>query len=334
MTEQLYHHPDIFRIHVDLPDNPLKYLNSYVIKGKTQNLVIDTGFNRPECQKALCDGLRDLDVDLKKTALFLTHLHGDHTGLVGLFAEAGCPVYMHQDDYQYLVASESGVTWKFIEDTFMQEGMPEEDIHLQFSNQARKYSPSITFPNHPAADGDILHLADEDFQVIHTPGHTRGICCLYLPKEEIFFTTDHILFDITPNIQVWPNMKDSLERYFMSLDKVRNLPVKLALPGHRQTNTSIAERIDAIKAHHGRRLQEVRDIVQQYPGSTAFEIAPHMTWSMRGKKWPEFPPTQKWFAMGETLAHIEYLLHHGVLRRAEKDGVYRYFLDSVQHKTV
>ena len=60
MIQQLYHNPDIYQIHVDLPDNPLKYLNSYVVKGPTRHLVIDTGFNRPECQAALCGGLANL----------------------------------------------------------------------------------------------------------------------------------------------------------------------------------------------------------------------------------------------------------------------------------
>lgn len=324
MIQQLHHGPDIYQIHVDLPNNPLKYLNSYVVKGKTRNLVIDTGFNRPECQKALCDGLRELDVDLKKTDLFLTHLHADHTGLVGLFVDAGCPIYMNPLDYQYLKDSEDGSTWKFTEDNFMREGMPEADIKSQFSNQARKYSPKINFTIQPVVDGDVVRLADEDFQIIHTPGHTRGICCLYLPKDEIFFTTDHILFDITPNIQVWPQMMDALEQYFKSLEKVRNLPVKLALPGHRHNDTSIAKRIDELEAHHAKRLQEVSDIVATHPKATAFEIAPHMTWSMRGKKWDEFPPTQKWFAMGETLSHIEYLVSHGKLKRTEQDGL-RYY---------
>lgn len=324
MIEQLYHSPNIYQIHVDLPNNPLKYLNSYVVKGKTRNLVIDTGFNRPECQKALCDGLRELDVDLKKTDLFLTHLHADHTGLVGLFVDAGCPVYMHPLDYQYLKDSETGETWKFTEDNFMREGMPEEDIKSQFSNQARKYSPKINFDIHPVVDGDVVRLADEDFHIIHTPGHTMGICCLYLPTEEIFFTTDHILFDITPNIQVWPKMMDALEQYFHSLDKVKDLPVKLALPGHRHNSTEIAHRIDELKAHHAQRLQEVLDIVAAHPKATAFEIAPRMTWSMRGKKWPEFPPTQKWFAMGEALSHIEYLVQHGKLIRTVDAGLRRY----------
>lgn len=65
-----------------------QYLNAYVIKGKSENLVIDTGFNRPECREALCRGLEDLGIDLRHTSLFLTHLHADHTGLVGFFAKA------------------------------------------------------------------------------------------------------------------------------------------------------------------------------------------------------------------------------------------------------
>ena len=124
MIQQLYHNPDIYQIHVDLPDNPLKYLNSYVVKGPTRHLVIDTGFNRPECQAALCGGLRELDVDLSRTDLFLTHLHGDHSGLVGLFTAAGCPVYMNEIDYTYLCDEHAGQAWQFIEDTYMKEGMP------------------------------------------------------------------------------------------------------------------------------------------------------------------------------------------------------------------
>ena len=120
MIQQVHSHPDIYRIRVDLPDNPLQYLNAYVIKGVSGNLVIDTGFNRPECKRALCQGLQELGIRLQAdTALFITHLHADHSGLVGLFAQAGCPIYMHPVDYQYLVDSEDGSTWKAAEDNFM-----------------------------------------------------------------------------------------------------------------------------------------------------------------------------------------------------------------------
>lgn len=326
MIQQLYHHPDIYAIQVDLPDNPLQYLNSYVVKGATRNLVIDTGFNRLECRQALCEGLRDLDIDLSCTDLFITHLHADHSGLVQLFNEAGCGIYMSDADYQYLIDSEDGSTWNYAEENFMKEGMPAEDIHLQLTNHARAYSPDPHFPCRSVADGEVLHLADLDFRVIAVPGHTKGLCCLYLPEQEIFFTSDHILFDITPNIQLWYHMPDALEQYLHSLDKVRDLPVTLALPGHRHGAASIVGRIDTIKEHHRNRLAEVISIAGQRPGSTAYEIAQRMTWSMRGKEWEDFPPTQKWFAMGETLAHIEYLVQHGQLLRQANEDIRTYSL--------
>lgn len=46
MIEHLWGSPDIFRILVPLPENPLKGLNVYVLRTKEQALVIDTGFRR------------------------------------------------------------------------------------------------------------------------------------------------------------------------------------------------------------------------------------------------------------------------------------------------
>ena len=51
---------NLYRIEVPLPESPLKSLNSYVIKGKDRNLVIDTGFNRKICLAAMQTGLSTL----------------------------------------------------------------------------------------------------------------------------------------------------------------------------------------------------------------------------------------------------------------------------------
>lgn len=324
MIEKLHAKPDIYRIEVTLPHNPLQYLNSYVIKGKTRNLVIDTGFNLPICRSDLCGGLQALQVDLRRTDLFLTHLHADHTGLVHLFSQAGCPIYMQGDDYDFLAAAESGEVWRNAEERFMREGMPATDIQTQFSNYARAYSPRVAVRVHRVHHGQRLRLADEEWYVIHTPGHTKGQCCLYLPQQEILFTSDHILFDITPNIQIWSNMSNALEEYLKSLQALRDLPVAAALPGHRKGRASIKERIQELRRHHGQRLEEVMRLIRLYPGSTAFDIAGQMAWSMRGLSWSAFPPTQKWFALGEALAHIEYLVQHGEIRKIKDSRQYRY----------
>ena len=47
MIQQVYSHPDIYRIRVDLPDNPLQYLNAYVIKRAVWQSGHRHGFQPP-----------------------------------------------------------------------------------------------------------------------------------------------------------------------------------------------------------------------------------------------------------------------------------------------
>ena len=39
-------------------------------------------------------------------------------------------------------------------------------------------------------DGDLLHLGDLEFKVIHTPGHTAGCSALYCDSEKLLFSGD------------------------------------------------------------------------------------------------------------------------------------------------
>ena len=54
--------PNLFRIKIPLPESPLKYLNSYIVRNSQKNLIIDTGLNRKECLEAMQNGLQSLGV--------------------------------------------------------------------------------------------------------------------------------------------------------------------------------------------------------------------------------------------------------------------------------
>jgi len=98
-----------------------------------------------------------------------------------------------------------------------------------------------------------------------------------------------------------------------------------AFPAHRHGESDVYRRIDALQAHHRERLEEIRRAVQVRPGSTAYQIAGYITWSARGLGWERFPPPQKWFAMGETLAHLRWLEDHGqVIRIRQDDSLFHY----------
>jgi glyoxylase-like metal-dependent hydrolase (beta-lactamase superfamily II) len=321
MTRLVSNEPEIYCVDIPLPDSPLKNLNCYIISSRGKCLVIDTGYPLPECSQALFDGLKDIGVDTSDVSLFLTHMHNDQIGLAGAFAERGCEIYMSEIDYGYFARFDL----KQRLEEFLREGFPQEELELltKLRNTA-KYRLGEVFPATQVSDGFSFLVGDVQFQCVTVPGHTLGHTCLYIPRDEIMFLGDHILFDITPNITFWREVKDSLRDYLHSLDKIAAYPMKLALPAHRGYDGNVYERIHSIKAHHAARLREVAEIACKEPDLTAYEIAARMQWKMREKNWNEFSIMPKWFAAGEATAHLRYLISDGTMERKETNGVFRY----------
>ena len=137
-------------------------------------------------------------------------------------------------------------------------------------------------------EGDEIRVGPYTLETLVVPGHTPGNTMFYIRDRQIMFTGDHILFDITPNITHWPSMEDSLGSYLEQLERVRDIPVRLALPGHRKTGDYRA-RIDQILAHHSRRIDNALSIVKDHPGLCAYEIAGIMKWKIRAADWDSFP---------------------------------------------
>ena len=139
----------------------------YVIVTPEQNLIIDTGFNRIECREALWCEIRELDLDLKKTSVFLTHLHSDHTGLAGDFVLQSCPIYMGRIDYSYLKGMKTGNHLRAVEELFRQAGFPNELLSRQErENPGRRYSVFQMFPAVMVDDGSIIRLGDLEMQAL------------------------------------------------------------------------------------------------------------------------------------------------------------------------
>jgi glyoxylase-like metal-dependent hydrolase (beta-lactamase superfamily II) len=300
---------NLYRIEVPLPDNPLKSINSYLVKGPDRNLVIDTGMMRPPCEKALREGLDDLGVDLAVTDFFITHLHADHMGLVGELATDTSTVYFNRPDGGMIEAGRKNPK-RFIErmiDHAKRGGFPEQEVEESLrKHPGMRYSPPQYPPLEYLDDGDVLEAGDYRFVVVHTPGHTPGHQCLYETNHKLLLSGDHVLGDITPNITVWREEDDSLGDYLESLDKVAEIDVELVLPGHRTAFADCRGRIAELKQHHRNRLDEVLSILDG--GSrTVYEIASKMTWDIVVKSWDDFPVVQKWFAVSEAAAHLRHL---------------------------
>jgi len=94
MIEELF--PNLYRIEIPLPENPLGWVNSYLVKGRQECLLIDTGMNREECWKEMARALAVLNVELTKTEFFITHFHIDHIGLLDKLASNTSRVYLNE----------------------------------------------------------------------------------------------------------------------------------------------------------------------------------------------------------------------------------------------
>lgn len=312
--------PNIYKIEVPLPRSPLKATNSYLIKGRGRNLLIDTGWNREESKKALFAGLASLDVALEETDILLTHLHADHSGLSGAVATEKSTLYCGEIDSEIVNATGTTTYWSDIGAMFGVYGFPPEDLpEAMRAHPGNRYNPGIQQVFTILRGNDVIEVGDYRFTCVETPGHTPGHICLYEPENKILISGDHVLDDITPNITFEKRIEDPLGHYLQSLDKIAKMDISIVLTGHRRLIDNIHKRIDELKQHHQNRLNEVLDILETGLRD-AYQIAGKMTWDITCKSWEQFPPAQKVFAVGEAVTHLEYLRHIGKVRKTENKG--------------
>ena len=303
---------NLYRIEVPLPQNPLRATNSYVIKEGGRSLIIDTGMNRKECMDAMSSGLEKLDIDLKKTDFFITHLHADHSGLVSTLATDTSTIYFNQADADRINSPNFG---QRATDLALMNGFPEDEIQYAFQNHpGNRYSSKGHLDFNILKEGDTINIGDYLFTCIETPGHTNGHMCLYEHDKKLFVSGDHILNNITPNISLWSDDENPLNEYLASLDKIYDLDIKLVLPGHRGTFNNHKERIQELKHHHQTRANEVLSILKK-GSKNAFQVASQMSWDLTYASWELFHIPQKWFATGEAISHLKYLEEKGHIKR-------------------
>lgn len=109
--------------------------------------------------------LKITELGVKPVAILLTHGHFDHIGAVDeLRDKYKIKVYVYEDEKDVMISDANLASM----------------IGKRMSVEADEY----------LRDLQTIIIGGEKIQVIHTPGHTKGSCCFYLPDEKVLFSGD------------------------------------------------------------------------------------------------------------------------------------------------
>ena len=307
-----------------------------MIRGEAggRNLLIDTGLPRRESREDLLAGMKELSLTPENTDVFITHMHLDHIGNAPLLKRLGYRVLISRLDYEMFCRGERTM-WREAIGRIKDEGTPVSLIREALGeSQDMVFMPTHLEPD-ALEDGDVLTYGGYRFTCVLTPGHSIGHMCLYEKQEKILFLGDHILFDISPNISIWEGFEDPLGSYMKSLRKVETLEVRTALAGHRRADAArLRARAEEIRIHHEQRLGEIEAQLAAQPGLTGFDLTRRLRWAGQESGWDRFPIDQKYFAVCESLAHLDHLVLTGrVLQERNGEGHFAYRLAPGKEET-
>ena len=99
--------------------------------------------------------------------IVVTHAHIDHiAGALALKQVTGAPILYNEADLPLVAMMEVQAGWL---------GMP---------------TPEVQPPDHSPTDGEILNTGNLQAHLLHTPGHTEGSLCVYMPAENLLLAGD------------------------------------------------------------------------------------------------------------------------------------------------
>jgi glyoxylase-like metal-dependent hydrolase (beta-lactamase superfamily II) len=311
----------IWSIPLPLPYNPLGYVLTYLFALDDGVCLVDSGWDNEESWAALRNGLalagfRSSDVRW----VYLTHVHRDHYGQVGrIRRESDARVGMHPADAR-IVASRYAAPSRWLSDVtslIASHGVPEAEQEELLAS-VRPSSPAIwdQQPELLIQDDDLLPTSVGPLKAIWTPGHSPGHLCFLDVQAKMLLAGDHLLPRVSPNISIHTaDEGNPLAEYLNSLGKVAELSVAEVLPGHEYRFRHSSLRAAQLIAHHEQRCSELAEVVRANPDATCWEIAQQLRWA---RPWSEFGAFERRAALGETLAHLEYLRSRHVVAKSDQ----------------
>jgi glyoxylase-like metal-dependent hydrolase (beta-lactamase superfamily II) len=308
----------LWSIPVPIPHNPLRYVSVYAFALDGGGLgLLDTGWESEENWAALTGGLASIGGGVEDVrGVLVTHLHFDHLGLAARVREAsGAWVAMHPADATAVARlSAAGAATMVASEIDFLVGLGADRAEATGDvgpAERMEAFTSMAVPDRLLEDGEHADFPGWRMRAVHTPGHTPGHLCFAEEGTRLFFSGDHVLPRISPNISTnQAGAADPLRDFLDSLGAVRDLDPAEVLPAHEWRFRGLAGRVDELTAHHESRLAELLAAIRSHPHSTPWQLAAHLTWS---RPWDQYERRMRIFAVTETDAHLRLLASRGLV---------------------
>jgi glyoxylase-like metal-dependent hydrolase (beta-lactamase superfamily II) len=169
-------------------------------------------------------------------------------------------------------------------------------------------------------DGEHIQIGADDWQVVVGRGHSPEHACLYCAARSLLLSGDQVLPRISSNVSVFPTepAANPLHEWLESCQslRVRLPPDPLVLPSHNEPFYGLHLRLGALVESHVEGLSRLYElcatpkrVVDVFPALFKREIGEETLL----------------LAAGESRAHLNYLVAHGVLaEEIGSDGASRF----------
>lgn len=190
-------------------ERPYPSANAALLRGE-RPILVDSGFGSDVGE--LEAWLQTQGVSPQHLALVVnTHHHSDHVG----------GNHALQQRYALPVAAHA---W---EADLVNRRDPEACVAAWLRQPVEQYRV-----NRELREGDVLDTGSVTWQVLHTPGHTLGHVSLYARQEQVLVVGDAVHLGDVGWLNPYREGVNALGRAVETLDRLSELDVRLAFPGH------------------------------------------------------------------------------------------------------
>lgn len=311
--------PGVHWIRMPLPF-ALDHINLWLLEEADGFTLVDCGYGNDTTRAVWEQHFAGMLGDRPLRHIVVTHCHPDHVGNAAWLTERfQAPVAMTHAEFltaHAFAGQHSAYALAATVELFRRHGMAAEHCAVMEGrgNQYRRGVPELPLVFERLVDGDTVPAGGTKWRIIEGHGHSPEHASLHSADLGVLISGDMLLPRISTNVAVNAAEAngDPLRRFLDSLTAFEALPEEtLILPSHGLPFRGIARRCAELRAHHDARLAELETALAAAgsDGANAGDLVPVLFQR-------ELDAHQRFFAMGEAIAHLNHLWRNGRIDRS------------------